>query len=186
MNILLASIQRSGSTYLFRKLAGLPIKSTTPKDHFIVKGETPIFYVKNGDYKIFKTHLPHEYWKDFDGLKIFLFGDIIQSIASTYHKRFEPNSFKQCGYFGEKKDIFTEDFLGFEHMFDSWIGNANVILRYENLKEDIKQLSSYGIEVDLSDFNLRLRNNEKNLSQSQYGNLLQTYYSLIHKTKLLF
>ena len=129
--LILTSIPRSGSTWLFRSLCGLPQGSTTQKNPFIRQG-----------WELHKTHLPFHYWENKiteNDKIIFVYGDVIDSVISTKLNRNEPNHYKNCGYIGDltNKDIFKEDFANYELIFDSWINckKNRLCIRYENFNE---------------------------------------------------
>jgi len=118
--IYIASIPRSGSTYVARAIAGLGPGSTTPPD--IAK------------YGIYKTHRPADHF-DCTGhdKKLFLFGDPVLSVISTKLHRYEANHFYNCGAkWPPEADIFEHDILGYERLFDTWTQEKNTLcLKYE-------------------------------------------------------
>ena len=179
--LILASIPRSGSTWIHRALCGLPPSPTTSKNPFHKKLE---------GWSIYKTHRTFEHWKHKIHSKdkvIFIFGDITHSIISTREKRYEKNHFKNCGYTGsfENKNIYEEDFLNYELIFDSWV-NCNLpnllILRYETFSPS----TLYNF-VPFS-FNLpprTPRTDYTNVKKSNITKIQNTYKSLIEKSMLL-
>jgi hypothetical protein len=190
--ILLNAIPRSGSTYLFRSIAGLDDKKTTPKNNMDVieyNGHSvfvPYVYVNNE--KMYKTHLPYEWWDKYlkkSDRVIFIYGNIIDSVISTKLNRYDINHFRNCGYIGgEPKDIFFDDFLGYEHLFDSWKNKSNVLfVRYENIPKVKGKIEKFlGFSFTLNKF--KLRDIEKNISCVSFDdlkNITKTYDSLIKK-----
>jgi hypothetical protein len=123
--ILVASIPRSGKTYLKRSIAGLPQGEFSPPsmpEHFGVGGTHRLV----GNPRIpDATHT------------VFLFGDVAQSVASTRRNRYEPNHFANCGAaWPPAADLYDEDVLGYEAIWDSWYGSApstTLFVRYEAL-----------------------------------------------------
>jgi len=185
--LIIASIPRSGSTWLFRSICGLKHKSKTPKDNFYdIDGVmVPYKHVKGWD--VIKTHLPYYYWKsnlDKEDRVIFLYGDVVESVISTYLKRNEPNHYKQCGYFGEKKNIFKEDFLGYEAIFISWFfaDVKKIFVKYENFDFDkVKKFVPF--DFSFNEFNQRENSNKDKISSEQVKQVKSTYTSLIYKTR---
>lgn len=139
--VLVVGIPRSGTTYVFRSLAGLPEWDGTPKGRELEK------------LPIMKAHslAPPESFGDpwaervrrhvEEGRKvIFLFGDPILSVASTVRFRYDSVHAKNCGCFLPLSQIslYERDYFNYERMFDSWMNTdrARVLcLKYEKLPE---------------------------------------------------
>jgi hypothetical protein len=185
--LIIASIPRSGSTWLFRSIVGLEHGSKTPKDSFYNNGGVQVPYVNIDGWNVVKTHLPYDWWSDrlsSEDRVIFLYGDVVESVISTYLKRFEKNHFRNCGYFGEARDIFQEDFLGYERLFDSWMGAPvrKIVAKYEHFPlDEVKQFVPFSFEYN--EYKPRPHSNKSEISQQQLDQLRQTYSSLIEKTK---
>lgn len=185
--LIIASIPRSGSTWLFRSIVGLGNGSTTPKQSYYNIHGVYVPYLRHKGYDVIKTHLPYEWWADYLDEKdkvIFLYGDVIESVISTYLKRFEKNHFKQCGYLGDRRDIFKEDFLGYEDLFDSWIGAPvdKIVLEYENFDFD-KVEEFVPFEFQFNDFIPRRKSNRERVHRNYVKQVENTYKNLIDKIK---
>ena len=185
--LVIASIPRSGSTWLFRSICGLQHKSKTPKDSvYDIDGVmVPYQHVKGWD--VIKTHLPYYYWRsrlDKGDRVVFLYGDVVESVISTYLKRNESNHYKQCGYFGEPRDLFKEDFLGYEAIFVSWLfaDTKKIMVKYENFNFD-KVRKFVPFDFSFNEFKLREQSNREKISREQVRQIESTYASLIYKTK---
>lgn len=179
--LIVASIPRSGSTWVHRAICGLPPSSSTSKNPFIKESV---------GWSIYKTHRTFEHWKNKinpEDKVIFIFGDITHSIISTKKKRYEKNHFKNCGYTGpiKNKNIYEEDFLNYELIFDSWV-NCNLsnllILRYETFSPStlynfVPFPFSLPPRVSRTDYT--------NVKKSNMIKIQNTYKSLIKKSMLL-
>ncbi len=150
--------------------------------------DIPYIWV-NGE-KMHKTHLPYEWWKKYLNKKrdrvIFLYGDVVDSVISTKLNRNEPNHFKNCGYVGEPKDIFREDFLGYGHLFDSWGKFENVLyVRYEKIPQMKQEIEDFlGFNFELNTFKKReSTENLQFITDDDIKHICKTYASLIKKTE---
>lgn len=136
--VLVASVPRCGSTLLFRAVAGHP-----PGRHF-PRGNKDCQFITSldniPDTPFLKTHSPAPEELPNDLRVIFIFGNPIQAVWSTWEKRFKRRHFEICGYRGEEPpDILHRDDLGYERIFDSWmqIQSPQVArIRYERLWEN--------------------------------------------------
>jgi predicted nucleic-acid-binding Zn-ribbon protein len=179
--LIVASIPRSGSTWVHRAICGLPPSSSTSKNPFIKESV---------GWSIYKTHRTFEYWQDKITSKdkiVFIFGDIINSVISTKKKRYEKNHFKNCGYTGptKNKNIYEEDFLNYELIFDSWV-NCNLpnllILRYETFSPfDLYNFVPFSFDLP----SRRPRANYTNVKKSNIIKIQNTYKNLIKKSMSL-
>lgn len=132
--IVCAGIPRSGSTMLYRALMGLPPGSTTPSPQV---------------GPILKTHSFRP--REFVGMRaaVFIFGDPIDAIVSTRMRRWVKGHFVNCGAGDldlEAVDIFREDILNYEAMFDAWMRRQSfdtVCVRYERLHENADIIAGF-------------------------------------------
>lgn len=157
--IILASIPRCGSTYLFRKIAGAPRGDNFPKmpnTHFAVSLEDLPAKELIKTHALAPSSLP-------PGTKvIFLFGDPFAAIISTLDKRFDRQHFVNCGYTrDDEPDLLESDALGYERIFDSWMsfrGAPLISIRYESLRDHQEEISEFiGRKLELNDFRHRSR-----------------------------
>lgn len=130
--IYIASIPRSGSTYVTRAVAGLGPGNTTPPD--IAR------------YGIYKTHRPADHFEftDYDK-KLFLFGDPVLSVMSTKLHRYEANHFKNCGAeWPPENDIYAQDILQYERIFDTWTQEKNTLcVKYQAIHDYSLQIEGH-------------------------------------------
>jgi len=138
--VAVVAMPRTGSTYLFRCLAGLKHAGGSPKGANLAK------------LPIMKCHslAPPETFGDpwssqisehcLKGRKvIWLFGDPIASVVSTMKKRFDHVHAKNCGCFKPlgMVDLIDRDDFNYEWMFDSWTSIRHdfpvLCVRYETL-----------------------------------------------------
>ena len=132
--IICAGIPRCGTTLMFGALAGLSIGGTTPKDY-------------EGD--VTKTHSfrPGRFTEVTKA--IFMFGDPVAAIVSTKKRRMTPGHFRNCGAADldpETTDIFSQDVLNYEKMFDAWMRRQPfdlICVRYETLHENAQVIASF-------------------------------------------
>lgn len=84
-----------------------------------------------------KTHYPAPVELPPDVRVLFLFGDPVRAVLSTLHNRHTWGHFRYCGYEGDEwPDIYNEDALGYERIFDSWTAEHSypvLALRFERL-----------------------------------------------------
>lgn len=173
--LIVASIPRSGSTYLFRALLGISQGNTTPKKYF--KREKPY------SLPLIKTHSPPEKIIQ-DGYKaIFLFRDPVQCVVSTQKKRYDKNHFKNCfAEFPPKQHIYKMDVLGYEKLFDLWNKPQKIptlLVRYSTMNKHFKEIEEFvGREIKFP----KWKNPKKyNLSKKNIKIIKRTYSDLIHK-----
>lgn len=179
--LIVASIPRSGSTWIHRAICNLPPSSTTSQNPVVNK---------SAGWSIYKTHRTFEHWShkiNPEDKVIFIFGDIIHSVISTKKNRYEKNHFKNCGYTGSIKDknIYEEDFLNYESIFDSWVNcklENFLILRYETF--------SPSTLYNFVPFSFSLpprtpRTNYTNIKKNNIVKIQNTYKNLIQKSILL-
>lgn len=172
-NIIVAGIPRSGTTMVFRALAGLPPRDTTPRN-----------YPDSASIK--KTHgiapkqLPEGY------KAIFVFGDIVSSVISTKKHRYDKTHFINCGCSKdpEHTDIYLEDALHYEAMFDTWNRNNGypvICVRYEKIHENLKKINDFlGVNLHLPPRKSR-STKYSDCTKEELENIQQTYASLIQK-----
>lgn len=175
---LIASVPRCGSTFLMRSLAGLPPGSTCPKesDCAFVRdlGSLPL-------KRFLKTHALAPDRLPEDVRAIFLFGDPVCAVISTWEKRFDRNHFLNCGYTAaEPPSIYERDDLGYEAIFDSWMTPHSypvLALRYEAMFDHQQAISEFlGIPVKLPPQRPRTTNISPELGQR-----LQRVYSSLYR-----
>lgn len=190
---LVVGVPRSGTTYMYRSLSGLP-QGDTAKGNFttsnIAKAHSACPPMYLGDP--FQDFV--EKFMQTNGKIIFMFGDPVQSIISTILKRNEPNHFKNCGCFKSPKevDLTTYDHLNYEHMFVSWMESdyKNLVkVRYEALFNS-KLLVQSAIEDfmgrEVNWLPLKPRNVDKNIKlvgKEAVERIQNTYSRLIELIK---
>lgn len=133
--VLIASIPRCGSTLLLRAISGHPPGSTFPTKCSQCAFVSTLTAIPNKAF--LKTHAKAPEILPADVRTIFLFGDPINAVWSTWNKRFNKVHFKNCGYRqDEPPDILNRDDLGYESIFDSWMQPhvyPLMSIRYEKL-----------------------------------------------------
>lgn len=148
VEIVCAGLPRSGSTLLYRALAGLPPGSTTPKP------QTGL---------VRKTHTSRPELFNSVRVGVFIFGDPVDAVISTRMRRWDQQHFINCEApeecSPENSDIFREDILNYERMFDSWMQRQSFDLaavRYETLYQHAPALSKFlGVTIDLPEWKQR-------------------------------
>lgn len=157
---------------MFRALAGLGPGSTTPPDY---------------DGNVLKTHTFRP--EDLEGVErgIFLFGDPVSSVISTRRRRWQEKHFINCGAeqeFSDEADIYGEDILNYERMYDSWakrLAFPHLMVRYESLYENIAFIESWlGFKLELPEKKKRSTAHE-NVPVSDLDKIRLAYKSLIIK-----
>ncbi|MFO7839798.1 MAG: sulfotransferase domain-containing protein [Desulfosalsimonadaceae bacterium] len=151
-SVLVASVPRCGSTFLVRALGCFGPGSTCPKtfDCCFVRDLACL-----PNKKFMKTHSLAPSSIPEDVKVIFLFGDPVAAIVSTYQKRFDHDHFLNCGYHSDSyPDIFNRDDLGYERIFDAWTregkGYPVLAVRYEKLFDNVNILQDFlECEIDL-------------------------------------
>lgn len=126
IDILCAGIPRSGTTMLYRALCGLKPASTTPQP-------------QTGPIR--KTHSFEP--ARFTGIRaaVFVFGLPVPSVISTRLNRWGAAHFANCGAAHrdpDTTDIFREDALNYEAMFDAWMQRQPfdlVAVRYDRMHD---------------------------------------------------
>ncbi|MDT9266490.1 tetratricopeptide repeat protein [Limnospira sp. PMC 1223.20] len=172
-NFIVAGIPRSGTTMIFRVLAGLPPGNTTPRHYFSSVKKT---------HALAPQKLPKEY------KVIFIFGDVINSIISTKSSRYDKFHFLNCGCTKdpENTDIYLEDALNYTAMFESWNqdnGYPVISVRYEAIYNNVDRISEFlGINLILPPFKPR-STKHSDCSDDQLQNIKTTYQNLIDKVQ---
>lgn len=132
-NIIVAGIPRSGTTYLFRAIAGFPPGISKPENY-----AGPVH----------KTHAcaPETFSKN--SVALFVFGDPVCSVLSTRKNRWRKKHFLNCGVDGDPNDFdnYTSDCLGYEQMFDTWMRPHSypvLCVRYEAMPNLFTQIEAF-------------------------------------------
>jgi len=174
-SIVVAGIPRSGTTMMFRALAGLPKGSTKPKEY---------------DGAIFKTHSKTPSVLQNVDKAIFLFGDPVASVISTRLNRWGKGHFANCGepeLDPETADIFGSDILGYETMFDAWFKRQSFDLacvRYEAVYQNLLILNSFfGQHLFLPPYRQRRTNIFDAVSELEQNTIRTSYHTLIDKVE---
>lgn len=171
----MASIPRSGSTYVLRALAGLDRGDTTPRGFYVIK--------KPFDLPVVKTHSCANEVLHNDYRAIFLFRNPIQCVISTKRKRYDWKHFENCGAeYPPKVDIYDKDILKYEEKFDSWNkdnGFPVILLRYEAIPKYFDLIEEFtGRKIDFPKWKASKGNIEK---KKNLKRIKRTYSSLIKK-----
>jgi hypothetical protein len=161
---------------MFGALAGIRIGGTTPKDY-------------EGEIKKTHSFRPAQF-RDADKA-IFMFGDPVASVVSTYKNRMTPGHFKNCGA-GDidpaEADIFSEDVLNYEKMFTSWMRRQPfdlIAVRYESLYDNLKMISAFFDDRHLyvKPRSARRTNPEADVTAEELARIRKTYSSLIERVE---
>jgi hypothetical protein len=185
-NFLMTSIPRSGTTYLSNCIFHLENSYNYNSQGFKIINKVRTHYMQIGDLRIYKAHYDSSYLSFFDesidGV-IYCYGNVIDSVVSSKHKGFSKRHMENCGYFGNSKNIFKEDFLNFEKTFDSWKRYDGNILRlnydYIGTESCFNQLSEF-LGVDIA----RLQKHKRRIysvKDCEIKQAMKTYESLIQK-----
>lgn len=179
--IVISSVPRAGSTYLFRSLMGLGSGGTTPRGFGYFKKEKPFtrpFVVK--------THsIPEKVMQN--GWKgIFLFRDPIECIISTRLKRWDKHHFNNC-WIDKNPDecnIYKQDVLQYENIFDSWIQYKEhpvLYLRYETMDKYFNDIEEWvNRKIYFPTWKKRESNYNK-VSENDLNDIRNTYSRFIEK-----
>ena len=171
--IVCAGIPRSGTTMMFRALAGLPPGRQTP----------------SGEFGVQKTHTPDPSSLQHVDKAIFLFGNPIHSVISTRQRRYGQKHFENCGAGDrdpETTDIYHEDALNYERMFDEWTHNSRfdtLCVRYETLYENLEVIQAFfpGRHLYIPPKQARLTDIESSVTGEELEVIKATYAGLIEK-----
>lgn len=171
--IVVAGIPRCGTTMVWRAIVGLPPGDEHPQHYrgsvLKMHGTAP-------------TSLPP------CAKGIFMFGDVTLAVISTRFNRWDQRHFANCGCDRtlDEVDIFREDALNYEAMFDSWHqrnGYPVLCLRYETLRDHRDLLSSFvGFDVPLPPWRKRSTTAQM-ASQADVLAIQQIYEGLIKKVE---
>lgn len=171
--VLVASIPRCGSTMLFRAIAGLEPGSTMPEDYA-------------GPHHKSHTFAPDSFAGRAD-VAVFLFGDVLPSVASTRKYRYTQQHFENCGagqLSPQEVDIYDADHLNFERMFDAWMAKTaipHVCVRYGQIHALAPIISELiGVPFSLPKKHRR-RTQPADMAQEERCRIRRAYASLIHK-----
>jgi tetratricopeptide (TPR) repeat protein len=169
--IIVAGIPRCGTTLVFRALATLPKGNTTPSNYYGLIKKTHCLAPKS---------LPRGY------KAVFMFGDVVRAVISTRKSRYEKNHFLNCGCIKnpEETNIYIEDALNYERMFDSWHQKHNypvICLRFENLHKNVDILNTFlNTNVSLPE-KIRRSTKYSDCSRKDLKQIKNTYQSLMKK-----
>lgn len=175
MKVWISSLPRCGSTYFTRCLLGEE------------QGEYMPLRAKQGKTGVIKNHLPPP--KELpEGYKcIYLFGEVIPAVVSTFFNRFDKGHFKNCGYRGDRRNIFDEDFLNYEDTFDAWLETPypTIFIRYEKMHENRRLIEMFlDREIQWLPWKDRTTNIYK-LPMNKLRIIKKTYSGLIEKIKTM-
>jgi len=178
MRLIIASVPRAGSTYLLRSILNMGPGGNTPPEIF--KRSKPFHY------PVVKTHSKAEDVLH-DGYKsIFLYRHPMECVISTRTNRWDYNHFLNCGV--DKKpeecDIYKEDVLHYEDLFDSWMKNNGyqvLALKYDTLNEHFEDINNFlGKKIDFLPWKDPI-NHRNLLSVDDYNRLYTVYEGFIKK-----
>jgi hypothetical protein len=178
MRLIIASVPRAGSTYLLRSILNLGQGNNTPPEIF--KRNKPFHY------PVVKTHskandVLHNGYK-----AIFLYRNPMECVISTKFNRWDYNHFLNCGVDRQPKecDIYKEDVLDYEGIFDSWMKNNGypvMTLKYDTLYKHFDDINKFiGKEINFLPWRDPLHHRNL-LSIDDYNKLHTVYESFIKK-----
>ena len=170
--IIVAGMPRSGTTLVWRAIAQLSPGDTTPPDY-----QGPVKKTHN----LAPNRLPPGY------KAVFLFGDPIAAVISTRLKRYDRKHFDNCGAHDrdpETTDIYKEDALGYEAIFDSWYrpnGYPVMCVKFERLYSSLQYLDKFlGFRVRLPLYRPRTTTYDV-VTAAELNSIRKTYAPLIQK-----
>lgn len=178
MRLIIASVPRAGSTYLLRSILNMGQGNNTPPEIF--KRTKPFHY------PVVKTHSKA---KDVlhNGYKaIFLYRSPVECVISTRLNRWDKNHFLNCGVDRnpEECNIYKEDLLHYENIFDSWMKNNGypvLAMNYDHLNLYFNQISAFvGKQIDFLPWKESKSNREK-ITKSDLELIENTYSRFIGK-----
>lgn len=181
MGIIVAGIPRSGTTLLFRTVAGMHDSPYTPIDCF---GMSKI-NVKGGPRVVKAIRFRPDIKGDHKVL--FIFGSVIHSIISTRLNRWDRRHFYNCGFKKrvdrDRMNIWKKDFLGYETLFDTWHSQTtfpSMFIRYEKLYDHTKEIEKFTGRI--LDFPVKkVRKTKLEGREAVIKQIKKTYGSLIEK-----
>jgi len=172
MRLIIASVPRAGSTYMLRSVLGMEQGNNTPPEIF--KQRKPFHY------PVVKTHSKAEDVLH-DGYKaIFLYRDPIECVISTRINRWDRNHFRNCGVDKnpEESDIYTEDVLHYEDIWNSWMKNNGyevMTLKYDSLCKHFEEINNFvGKKIDFLPWKQPKSNIDK-VTSVEYSQICKTY-----------
>lgn len=170
-----AGIPRSGTTMIFRALAGYPRGATTPKNY-----AGPLL----------KTHSRKPTELASIEKAIFLFGDPVASVLSTRINRWNKEHFENCGAGDvnpDDADIYGSDVLGYEEMFDVWMQRQPfklICVKYESIHKNLTLLNSFfGQHLYVPPYRDRQTDLRSEISGDDLSKIKSTYSRLIQKVE---
>ncbi len=126
----------------------------------------------------------------YKGVKtVYTYSNPLHAVLSTEVNHIDNSPhYSNCGYFGNtNRNLFEEDFLNYELMFDSWMRLVKlglvVGIRYECLWEHIDCISKYiGAKVTLPKYKKRAAAQRmRELAYGEMKSLRKTYGTLCRK-----
>lgn len=183
MKVLITCIPRCGSTYLFRSITGLGPGSWMPRNYTGPVKKKHAFHIDHP-----REHLVRQWIREENYKTIFLFGDVVDAVVSTRFNRYDPMHFKHCGCDRDPSDvdIYLEDALNYEMMFDSWTQDVRyplLVLKYEFLYEQENVISDF-LEKKIKLMAWKPRTNWRaKISANELLMIESTYSSLIEKVE---
>lgn len=136
MRLIVAGIPRCGTTYLYASIIGREMNDLDSYNGCVIKTHSLAPY-RMGGINCYKA--------------IFLFSDPLHAVISTKRNIYDRFHFENCGCFRnpDEVDIFHEDALGYEKMFDSWMlrsenfGYPVLALKYEAIPKYQKDIEEF-------------------------------------------
>jgi len=159
--VVIASVPRCGSTLLFRAVSKNAPGGTFPRSDrrcaFVADLRSQEL---SQEKSFFKTHSLAPQWLPEDVCAVFIFGDPVAAVWSTWKKRFNRQHFSFCGWNEEVcPDILNRDDLGYEMIFDDWMRRLpfeHICVRYEALWSRKKVIEDFlGRPITLPPFQAR-------------------------------
>jgi len=179
--LIIASVPRTGSTFILRSILGLEQSGTTPKGYY--KKRKPLGRPYVGMTHSLAEDIIENGWRG-----ILTFRNPVECIISTKLHRYNRHHFDNCGVPSyikpEECDIYAEDILGYEKIFDSWINVKNfpmLYVKYETMNKHFDEISSwFGRKINFPEWNPRGSNIKKE-KKEDIEKIEKTYSRFIDK-----
>jgi len=186
--LVIASIPRTGSTLIYEHLGGVNSSDKIIHADRLIKthGLAPPDTFNDPQAQLVHDALISKQFR-----ALFLFGDPIHSVISTYKNIMDTEHFKNCGADNalehiDTKAIFLKDILNYERMFDSWMQyhHYNVLaVRYETMQFYMEQISAF-VGTDLTGIKFKeRRTTDRSVKIDDLETIRSTYKSLTLKTR---